>query len=230
MIAEAIKEIRQRIDNAMVRSGRVDKVMLLAVTKNHPVEAIEEAARAGITNVGENRVQEVKRKAAEYNGEPIDWHLIGHLQTNKVRQAVPLVEMIHSVDSERVIREIDRVARNREKVQRILLQVNVAREESKSGLEVEELPEMIELAKTLPNVRVEGLMCMAPYEENPEVVRPIFRVAACLFEDMKRHFEPGQIKYLSMGMSHDFEVAIEEGANIVRVGTSIFGQRDYSRN
>lgn len=230
MIAEAIKEIRQRIDNAMVRAGRVDKVLLLAVTKNHPVEAVEEAVRAGITDAGENRVQEVKKKVAAYQGDPINWHLIGHLQTNKVRQAVPLVEMIHSVDSKRVIDEINRVAGRHEKVQRVLLQVNVAREESKSGLEVEELPEMIEYAKTLPNVRVEGLMCMAPYTENPEEVRPIFRIAAILFEDMKKHFEPGQIKYLSMGMTHDFEVAIEEGANIVRVGTAIFGERDYSRN
>lgn len=229
MIADAIKDIQNQIEQVKIQAGREDTVMLLAVTKNHPVTAVEEAAKAGLTAVGENRVQEAKKKKALYTGTPLEWHLIGHLQVNKVRQAVPLFDLIHSVDSERVLREINRVAEKEGKVQRILFQVNVAREASKSGMEVEELPEMVALVKTMPHVRLEGLMCMAPFEEDAEIVRPVFRVASYLFEDMKKEFEPGQIRYLSMGMTHDFKVAIEEGANIVRVGTAIFGERDYSQ-
>ncbi|MBD8975342.1 YggS family pyridoxal phosphate-dependent enzyme [Veillonella magna] len=227
MIEAALKEVRRRIDEAMARAGRVDQAMLVAVTKNHPVSAVEEAARLGVRVVGENRVQEAKEKILAYKGPALEWHLIGHLQVNKVRQAVPLFSLIHSVDSCKLLDEIERVAAKHDKVQDVLLQVNVAREASKSGMAVEEFPAVRDYANTLPHVRVRGLMCMAPFFEDPEEARPIFRVADALYEDMKQYFPAGQIKYLSMGMTHDFEVALEEGANIVRVGTAIFGERVY---
>ena len=227
MIEAALKEVRRRMDEAMARAGRVDQAMLVAVTKNHPVSAVEEAARLGVRVVGENRVQEAKEKILAYKGPALEWHLIGHLQVNKVRQAVPLFSLIHSVDSCKLLDEIERVAAKHDKVQDVLLQVNVAREASKSGMAVEEFPTVRDYANTLPHVRVRGLMCMAPFFEDPEEARPIFRVADALYEDMKQYFPAGQIKYLSMGMTHDFEVALEEGANIVRVGTAIFGERVY---
>lgn len=227
MIEDALQKVQARIEQARLRVGRIDKVALVAVTKNHPVSAVEEVAQLGITNVGENRVQEAKEKMLTYRGEPLTWHLIGHLQTNKVRQAVPLFQLIHSVDSKKLLDEIDKVAAKNDKVQEILLQVNVAREASKTGMTVEEFPALRDYAKTLPHIKVRGLMCIAPFAENPETVRPVFRVAAALFEDMKQYFPAGQISELSMGMTHDFEVAIEEGATIVRVGTAIFGERVY---
>ena len=227
MIEAALKEVRRRMDEAMARAGRVDQAMLVAVTKNHPVSAVEEAAQLGVRVVGENRVQEAKEKILAYKGPALEWHLIGHLQVNKVRQAVPLFSLIHSVDSCKLLDEIERVAAKHDKVQDVLLQVNVAREASKSGMAVEEFPTVRDYANTLPHVRVRGLMCMAPFFEDPEEARPIFSVADALYEDMKQYFPAGQIKYLSMGMTHDFEVALEEGANIVRVGTAIFGERVY---
>ena len=228
MIEESLHLVQQRMADAMRRAGRVDSALLVAVTKNHPVSAVEEVARLGVTHVGENRVQEAKEKQLTYNGPQLVWHLIGHLQVNKLRQAVPMFDLIHSVDSRKLLEEIEKVAVKHDKVQDVLLQVNVAREESKSGLSVEEFPEVRDFASTLPHVRVRGLMCMAPFYDNPEDARPIFKVANALYEDMKRFYPNGQIKYLSMGMTHDFEVALEEGANIVRVGTAIFGERVYN--
>ena len=228
MIEESLHLVQQRMADAMRRAGRVDSALLVAVTKNHPVSAVEEVARLGVTHVGENRVQEAKEKQLTYNGPQLVWHLIGHLQVNKVRQAVPMFDLIHSVDSRKLLEEIEKVAVKHDKVQDVLLQVNVSREESKSGLSVEEFPEVRDFASTLPHVRVRGLMCMAPFYDNPEDARPIFKVANALYENMKRFYPNGQIKYLSMGMTHDFEVALEEGANIVRVGTAIFGERVYN--
>ena len=227
MIEESLHAIQQRMADAMARVGRVDTALLVAVTKNHPVSAVEEVARLGVTHVGENRVQEAKEKQLTYKGPALTWHLIGHLQVNKVRQAVPMFDLIHSVDSRKLLDEIEKVATKHDKVQDVLLQVNVAREASKTGMSVEEFPDIRDYAKTLPHVRVRGLMCMAPFFDDPEEARPIFRVANALYEDMKGYFEEGQIQYLSMGMTHDFEVALEEGANIVRVGTAIFGERVY---
>ena len=228
MIEESLHLVQQRMADAMRRAGRVDSALLVAVTKNHPLSAVEEVARLGVTHVGENRVQEAKEKQLTYNGPQLVWHLIGHLQVNKVRQAVPMFDLIHSVDSRKLLEEIEKVAVKHDKVQDVLLQINVAREESKSGLSVEEFPEVRDFASTLPHVRVRGLMCMAPFYDNPEDARPIFKVANALYENMKRFYPNGQIKYLSMGMTHDFEVALEEGANIVRVGTAIFGERVYN--
>ena len=228
MIATALHEVQERIEAAKARVGRTDSVTLVAVTKNHPVEAVQEVAQLGVRTVGENRVQEAKEKMELYQGPELQWHLIGQLQNNKVRNVIGKFALIHSVHSVKLLDEIQRIAAREGLVQEVLLQVNVAREESKSGMDVEEFPTIREYAKTLPNVRVKGLMCMAPFFD-PEEARPIFRVAHALFEDMKLHFDEGQIEYISMGMTHDFEVAIEEGANIVRVGTAIFGERHYDK-
>lgn len=228
MIEESLHAIQQRMADAMASVGRVDTALLVAVTKNHPVATVEEIARLGCTHVGENRVQEAKEKQALYKGPDLVWHLIGHLQVNKVRQAVPMFDLIHSVDSIKLLDEIEKVATKYDKVQDVLLQVNIAREASKSGMSVEEFPHIREYAKTLPHVRIRGLMCMAPFFDDPEEARPIFRVAKALFEDMKSYFPDGEIEYLSMGMTHDFEVALQEGANIVRIGTAIFGERVYT--
>ena len=227
MIATALHDVQQRIAAAKARVGRTDSVTLVAVTKKHPVEAVQEVARLGVTTVGENRVQEAKDKMELYEGPALQWHLIGQLQNNKVRNVVGKFSLIHSVHSVKLLDEIQRIAAREGVVQEVLLQVNVAREDSKSGMDVEEFPSIRDYAKTLPNVRVKGLMCMAPFFDDPEEARPIFRVAHALYEDMKLHFDEGQIEYISMGMTHDFEVAIEEGANIVRVGTAIFGERHY---
>ena len=227
MIKEIIAAVQKRIADAASRVGRTDAITLVAVTKNHPVEYMKEAAAAGITDVGENRVQEALQKLEAFPENQLKWHLIGHLQTNKAKHAVEHFDLIHSVDSEHLLKAVNKEAAKIGKVQDILLQVNVAREESKFGMEVEEFPAMCELAKSLANVRVQGLMCIAPNFEHVEDVRPIFRIAHALYEDMKPKFPVGQIQYLSMGMTHDFEIAIEEGANIVRVGTAIFGARNY---
>jgi hypothetical protein len=227
VIAENIRAVKERIADAAARAGRIDKITLVAVTKNNPVAAVLAAAVAGITVVGENRVQEAKQKQEELpDNVSLQWHLIGHLQHNKAKQAVRLFDLIHSIDSERILREVNSVSAQVGKIQDILLQVNVAREESKFGMTVEAFPQMVALGSSLPNVRVRGLMCIAPNYKELEQVRPVFRVANALYENMKEQFSVGQISYLSMGMTHDFEIAIEEGANLVRVGTAIFGSRN----
>lgn len=227
LIKENLEAVHKKIADAAARVGRTDKITLVAVTKNHPVEMMEEAARCGVTDVGENRVQEAMQKLEAFPDNGLTWHLIGHLQTNKAKPAVEHFHLIHSIDSEHLLKAVNKEAGKIGKVQDILLQVNVAREESKFGMEVEDFPAICELAKGLDHVCVRGLMCMAPNYENVEDVRPIFRIARVLYEDMKPKFPEGQIQYLSMGMTHDFEIAIEEGANVVRVGTAIFGARNY---
>lgn len=224
---EALQDVLSRIEAAKERAHRTDEIKLVAVTKYHPLEDLEKAVRLGVTAVGENRVQEMKMKFQDYKGPNIEWHLIGHLQVNKVRQAVPMASMIQSVDSEKLLAEIDRIAAREHKIQSVLLQVNIAEEEQKSGISVDEFPQLINVSKQFEHVSVEGLMCMAPIAEDSEEVRPVFRQGKALFEEMKTYFPEGQIRYLSMGMSGDFEVAIEEGANIVRVGSAIFGEREY---
>ncbi len=226
-IAAGLTAVRDRIRAARIRAGRVDRVELIAVTKNHPTQAVIEAAKQGVTHVGENRVQEAAEKISAYDGPPLTWHLIGHLQRNKAAQAVRLFDLIHSVDSVRILREIDKQAAKADKVQRILLQFNIAEEPSKYGLRLSEYEEILTAAADCPHVRIEGLMCMAPLAENPETVRPVFCVAYHVYDELRRRLPAGQVQYLSMGMSNDFETAIEEGANLVRVGTAIFGAREY---
>jgi len=200
---------------------------LVAVTKNHDVAAMREAIAAGATNVGENRVQEAKGKFAEI-GNSVTWHLIGHLQTNKVRQAVKFSDLIHSVDSLHLAEAISSEAARIDKVQDILVQVNLAKEDSKSGVYREDLQEVLQAVTKLPNLRLRGLMCMAPNYDDVEKCRPLFREMYKIYQQIKEMGLPASnIDMLSMGMTHDYEIAVEEGANVVRVGTAIFGPRQY---
>lgn len=229
-IQERYNEIVKRKDAAAVRSGRSpEDVTLVAVTKTHPANELNEVIDAGATDIGENKVQEVLEKYDDV--KPVRWHLIGHLQTNKVKSIVDKVVMIHSVDSLHLAKEIDKRSAAIGKTMDILIQINSAMEETKTGISSADLKTLCEeICAECTNVRICGLMCIPPIAATPEDNRPYFREAKALFEDMKSwnlpidRCEPTE---LSMGMSGDFEVAIEEGATIVRVGSSIFGPRNY---
>ena len=227
-IAERLSEVRARIEKAAARSPFHQEVTLVAVTKFHSLSEIREAMAAGVTDVGENRVQELEEKRRESAETfPVRWHLQGHLQKNKVKKAVALADLIQSADSLDILREIEKRAAEIGKVQEVLLEFNISGEETKYGLLPGEFDEAVLVAKNLPHVRVRGLMCMAPLTE-PERVRPVFREGRKLWERLGALFPEGEITMLSMGMTNDFEVAVEEGATMVRIGTAIFGQRIYS--
>ena len=229
-IRDNIEYINRLKDEAARKSGRTgDDVLLVAVTKLHDTDEINEAIDCGITDIGENKVQEILNKYEKV--KPVRWHLIGHLQTNKVKYIIDKVAMIHSVESLHLAKEIDKRAAQHGVTMDVLIQVNSAEEESKFGISVEETEQMIrDILDNCPNVRIRGLMCIAPYEEDPENAAIYFREVKELFDRYKKIDHPNlDFKYLSMGMSNDFQVAIEEGSNLIRVGTAIFGQRDYSR-
>ena len=230
-IETRIQEVQRAIAAARARRSHVPKdapVELIAVTKNHPVAAMQEAIDAGIMNIGENRVQEALDKAETLERE-VKWHLIGHLQTNKVKHAVRQFDLIHSVDSLRLAREIDKAAAKFGKVQNILVQINLAHEESKSGIDRAELDDILTGIDELRAIRLQGFMCIAPNYEDVEECRPLFRTMYDIFQQVKtRELRTADIRYLSMGMTHDYEIAVEEGANLVRVGTAIFGARQYA--
>lgn len=202
------------------------RVRLIAVTKMQTAATVREAFAAGIRTVGENRVQEAVEKVAQLKDLGLEWHLIGHLQTNKVKTAVTLFSLIHSVDSMHLAAEIDHRARDIDKVQDILIQVNVSKEATKNGVEVSELLALANFVGTLPNLRLCGLMTIAPLAKDPEEVRPVFRETRQLFEKLRAELALGnEFCCLSMGMSLDYPVAVEEGATMIRVGTAIFGAR-----
>ena len=229
-IRDNIEYINKLKDDAARRSGRTgDDVLLVAVTKLHDADEINEAIDCGITDIGENKVQEILNKYEKV--KPVRWHLIGHLQTNKVKYIIDKVAMIHSVESLHLAQEIDKRAAQHGVTMDVLIQVNSAEEESKFGISVEETEQMIrDILENCPNVRIRGLMCIAPYEEDPENAAIYFREVKELYDRYSEIEHPNlDFKYLSMGMSNDFQVAIEEGSNLIRVGTAIFGQRDYSR-
>lgn len=213
-----VERVRERIARAAERAGRrPDDVLLVAVSKTVEAERVRAAVAAGITALGENRVQEARAKIAEI-GRPVAWHLIGHLQTNKARDAVELFDVIHSVDRIELARELDRRAHARGRVVKVLLQVNVGGEATKGGVAPEAVAETLEALAPLRNLAVRGLMTIPPEVERAEEARGWFQALRKLAE---RHALPE----LSMGMSGDFEVAVEEGATMVRVGTAIFGPR-----
>lgn len=220
-IRDNIARINNLKEDAALRSGReAGDVLLIAVTKLHSAEEINEAIDAGITDIGENKVQEILDKYDRV--KPVRWHLIGHLQTNKVKYIIDKVDLIHSVDSMKLAQEIEKRAGNADKTMDILVQVNSAEEESKFGVGVCEAEALIaDIKENCPHINIKGLMCIAPLEEDPENARPFFRAVKEIFD---RHKD---FTTLSMGMSNDFEVAIEEGSTAIRVGTAIFGNRDY---
>ena len=229
-IRENIAHINQLKAEAAQRSGRSgEDVLLVAVTKLHGVDEINEAIDCGITDIGENKVQEIMDKYEHV--KPVRWHLIGHPQTNKVKYIIDKVSMIHSVDSLKLAQEINKRAQQHNLTMDILIQVNSAEEESKFGITTEETGQLIhDILDTCENIRIRGLMCIAPFEENPNDVRVYFAEVKKLYDEYGKMEHPHlDFKYLSMGMSGDFPVAIEEGSNLIRVGTSIFGARDYSK-
>ncbi len=230
MVEENYQKVLASIEAARARRISVPReasVKLIAVTKNHDVAAMREAIDAGASDIGENRVQEAAGKFEKLERQ-VTWHLIGHLQTNKAKQAVKYFDLIHSVDSLHLARALDKEASRIGKVQDILLQVNLAREDSKSGLYKEELLEVFQEVDSLPGLRIRGLMCMAPNYEDVENCRPLFREMYGIYQKVRdMDWQKAQVDCLSMGMSHDYEIAVEEGANIVRVGTAIFGPREY---
>jgi len=225
-IAENIRNVQERIAVAAKRAHRdPSSVKLVVVTKTVDQGRIREAVAAGAMILGENRVQEAREKIAAL-GPVASWHLIGHLQANKAKYAVTLFYLIHSVDSIVLAQEIDRQAEKNNKVQDILVEVNISGEASKAGVRVEDAAGLIREASMLPHIRVHGLMTMPPYSEDPEASRPFFRKLRELSERIAQENIPHvAMKELSMGMSGDFEVAVEEGATLVRVGTAIFGKR-----
>lgn len=229
MIKENLKTVQQHIQESIAKRHNAvsDDVLLVAVTKNHDVEAMREAIDAGAIVIGENRVQEASQKHESLNRNVI-WHLIGHLQTNKVKLAVKLFDMIESVDSIKLAEAINKEAGKINKVQKILVQVNLVKEASKTGIYLEDLDELLAKIDTLTNLKLMGLMFIAPKVDNLEDVRPMFAQMFQVFKQTQvKTFKQANIKYLSMGMTHDYQIAIEEGANIVRVGTGIFGPRQY---
>jgi pyridoxal phosphate enzyme (YggS family) len=229
MIKDKIEQIRERIAQAAQRRcANTTDVTLIAVTKTFPGELAAEAISAGVKDIGESRIQEAQAKfetlGVHLTG--VRRHLIGHLQTNKAKKAVELFDLIQSVDSWRLAAEIDRQAAKLNKVQDCLVEIKVSDEATKFGLQPAELPALVRQAETqLHHVRIRGLMTMAPYSDDPELARPFFRRAKAAFDGVRSSGEFPWFTILSMGMSNDFEVAVEEGATIVRVGTAIFGER-----
>ena len=220
--------MREQIAEAAVRAGREpNDVRLVAVSKTHPADTIREAIAAGVTELGENRVQEAEGKIPDVGRNAAKWHLIGHLQSNKARRAVELFDVIHSLDSVALARRLDRVCDelNREQLP-VLIQVDLGHEQTKSGVEESALPELVNALTKSVRLRLIGLMTLPPFFDGPERVRPYFRRLRELRDEFRAQGAFGETGgELSMGMTHDYEVAIEEGATIVRVGTAIFGAR-----
>lgn len=229
MIVENLQNIENRIQEACKRAGRKrDEVTLIAVSKTKPVEMLQEVYMEGIRDFGENKVQELCQKI-EVLPENINWHMIGHLQTNKIKYIVGKTRLIHSVDSLKLAEEIQRLAEKRDVDVDILVEVNIANEESKFGISKEEVIDLVQAISRLTRVHIKGLMTIAPLVNNPEDNRLFFRGIKELSVDIKlQNIDNVSMDVLSMGMTGDYEVAIEEGATMVRVGTGIFGERNYN--
>ena len=226
MVKEQLREVQKNIEQACIRAGRKpEEVTLIAVSKTKPVPMLEEAYEGGARDFGENKVQEIVAKKPQLP-EDIRWHMIGHLQRNKVHQVVGKAVLIHSVDSLRLAEQIETEAAKKDTDVDILLEVNVAREESKYGFFLEEVKDAIMTIKDFPHVHIKGLMTIAPFVENPEENREVFKKLYEFAVDIgKKNIDNVTMAVLSMGMTGDYEVAIEEGATMVRVGTGIFGAR-----
>ena len=228
LLAVRLADIRARLEAAARRSGREpDEVRLIAISKTHPASVIKQACQLGATDFGENRVQEAEGKIAEIGREEVRWHLVGHLQANKARRAVTLFDVIHSLDTLDLAKRLDRlcVEEGRESLP-VLIQVDLGHEETKSGVDESELTHLVESLGPLTHLKLIGLMTLPPFFDDPEQSRPFFRRLCELRDELKERGAFGdRTGELSMGMTHDFEVAIEEGATMVRIGTAIFGAR-----
>jgi pyridoxal phosphate enzyme (YggS family) len=223
-LRENLAEVGRKIAEAAEKAGRdADEIKLIAVSKTHPSEVIKEAIDAGARVFGENKVQEGAGKIAEIGRDAAEWHLIGHLQSNKARKAVKFFDVIHTLDSIELAERLNRICvEEKRKNLRVLIQVDLAGEATKSGIPEKDLPELVGFLRDCENLKLDGLMILPPFFEDAEMARPFFRK----LRELRDKIVPGG--ELSMGMSHDFEIAIEEGATLVRVGTAIFGERNYS--
>ena len=230
MIQNNYLSVKDRVKAACKRASRDEnEVLLIAVSKTRTYDEIDEAAKAGACVFGENKPQELRDKADALNKE-YKWHMIGHLQTNKIKYIIERACLIHSVDSYKLAEAVNKEAEKRNMTANILVQVNIAEEDSKFGLNLEEVEALIRQISLLKNVKIKGLMTVPPFVENPEDNRVHFQNMRQLFIDIKeKNIDNVDMNELSMGMTGDFEVAIEEGATMVRVGTGIFGERDYSK-
>lgn len=228
-IRDNIKAVSQDIRDICIREGKdPDNVTIIAVTKTVDTDRINYSIECGIQNIGENKVQEIMAKYENIK-KNVNWHLIGHLQTNKVKYIIDKVALIHSVDSISLAEEVSKRAFNAGLVKDILVQVNVAREDTKFGIDYEEIDGFVEQLSKMGGIRVKGLMTIAPYYEDKELVRPVFRLLKEKFDMLAKGDIPNiEMKYLSMGMTNDYKLAIEEGSNMVRIGTGIFGARNYN--
>ena len=229
MLYENYEKVVENVKNACARSGRnFDDVTIIAVSKTKPLSDVEELLAHGVTEFGENKVQEMVDKY-EHVSKPVHWHLIGHLQTNKVKYIVDKACMIHSIDSVHLAKEIEKEAAKKNLVVKVLLEVNIAHEESKFGINETEVYDLIDAIKDMPHIHVMGLMTIAPFVENPEDNRIYFRKMYQLSLDIKsKCIDNIDMNVLSMGMTNDYEIAVEEGATMIRVGTAIFGARNYN--
>lgn len=229
MLVENYNYVKQQVINTALQCGRnPEDITLIAVSKTKPLADIEELITVGVSEFGENKVQELCDKY-ENVSRPVHFHLIGHLQTNKVKYVVDKACLIHSLDSVKLAKEIQKEALKKQVIAEVLIEVNVAEEDSKFGLKVEEVIPFIEEISTYSNIHVNGLMTIAPFVENPEENRVHFRRLRQLSLDItSKNIDNIDMNVLSMGMTNDYQVAIEEGATMVRVGTAIFGARNYS--
>ena len=228
-IAENLDNIRNNIDIIKKEKGLDYDITLIAVSKTVDEEKVLEAYEHGQRDFGENKVQELTKKESSLNNlKDINFHMIGYLQSNKVKYLVNTAKLIHSLDRKSLIKEMEKRGKSEDFVFNCLVQVNLAKEESKSGIYLEDLEELLTSIENSKFVKVKGLMMIAPFYEDAEEVRPLFRKMKELFDELKvRDFKNIEMKYLSMGMSHDYKVAVEEGSNMVRIGTDIFGKRVY---
>ena len=222
-----LESVRAKIRDAASRAGRnADEVKLVAVSKTHSASMIADAIAAGATVFGENKVQEGEGKIIEIGRDRAEWHLIGHLQSNKARKAVQLFDVVHSVDSVDLATRLERICVEEDRqTLSVFAQVDLAGEDTKSGIPESDLPELATYLRSCERLKFDGLMILPPYFETPDDVRPFFKRLRAIRDDL---FEHGHGE-LSMGMSHDFEIAIEEGATVIRVGTAIFGEREKNK-
>jgi pyridoxal phosphate enzyme (YggS family) len=221
-----LENVNDRINKAALKCGRdPENIHLIAVSKTIPANRVKEAIELGVTILGENYVQEARDKFNVLGTYPVSWHFIGHLQTNKAKYAVRLFDLIHSVDTLKLARELDKQAKKVNKFQDILIQINVSKEPSKSGSDIENAANLIKDIVHLENVSLKGFMAMPPFFNNPEKARPYFIALRNLRDQIQKTLPGVALNELSMGMTGDFEVAIEEGATFVRIGTAIFGER-----
>jgi pyridoxal phosphate enzyme (YggS family) len=227
-MSERFLNVRQRVEHAARRCNRsTEDITLVAISKTHPTETLQAALEIGVSDLGENRVQEAEGKIEALGREAVHWHLVGHLQSNKARRAVQLFDVIHSLDSPELAQKLDRlcIEEGREELP-VLIQINFGGEESKTGIDPRDLPQLLEATAACQRLRLIGLMTLPPYFENPDCGRPFFKALREVRDQLKVEGRFGEGRgELSMGMSHDFEIAIEEGATILRVGTAIFGER-----